>query len=43
VTAPTWFGFLLVTWAFLAAAAVPAQQPKASEFQVKAAYLYNFG
>lgn len=28
---------------FLYALALPAQQPKVSEYQVKAAYLYNFG
>jgi hypothetical protein len=30
-------------WALLAAPCLHAQQPKANEFQVKAAYLYNFG
>jgi hypothetical protein len=30
-------------WALLAVPCLHAQQPKANEFQVKAAYLYNFG
>jgi YfiR/HmsC-like len=33
----------IASWAFLADPYSHAQQPKASEFQVKAAYLYNFG
>ena len=33
----------VVSWVFLAVSSLRAQQPKASEFQVKAAYLYNFG
>jgi len=34
---------MLIAWAFFAATSLPAQQPKPSEYQVKAAYLYNFG
>jgi uncharacterized protein DUF4154 len=34
---------LIMTWVFSAQPPLGAQQPKASEFQVKAAYLYNFG
>lgn len=33
----------IVSWMFCADPFLYAQQPKASEFQVKAAYLYNFG
>ncbi len=33
----------IVSWFFCADPFLHAQQPKASEFQVKAAYLYNFG
>lgn len=33
----------IVSWVFLPTSSLRAQQPKASEFQVKAAYLYNFG
>lgn len=33
----------IVSWLFLAVSSLHGQQPKASEFQVKAAYLYNFG
>jgi uncharacterized protein DUF4154 len=42
---PTFVRFLtmVIAWAFFAATALPAQQPKPSEYQVKAAYLYNFG
>jgi hypothetical protein len=31
------------SWVFFPISSLRAQQPKASEFQVKAAYLYNFG
>jgi len=34
---------IAIACVFLAATALPAQQPKPSEYQVKAAYLYNFG
>jgi hypothetical protein len=34
---------LAAAWALLFAASAPAQQPRASEYQVKAAYLFNFG
>jgi len=34
---------MVTAWAFFAAAALLAQQAKPSEYQVKAAYLYNFG
>ena len=34
---------VLVILFFLTPSSLPAQQPKASEFEVKAAYLYNFG
>jgi hypothetical protein len=34
---------MMAAWAFFAASGLPAQQPKPSEYQVKAAYLYNFG
>jgi len=34
---------MVIAWVFLAAGGLPAQQPKPSEYQVKAAYLYNFG
>jgi hypothetical protein len=42
---PAFLRFLtvVIAWAFLAATGLPAQQPKPSEYQVKAAYLYNFG
>jgi YfiR/HmsC-like len=33
----------IMSWAFCPEPLLRAQQPKASEFQVKAAYLYNFG
>jgi hypothetical protein len=33
----------IVSWVLLAVSSLRAQQPKANEFQVKAAYLYNFG
>jgi len=33
----------ILSWMFCADPFLYAQQPKASEFQVKAAYLYNFG
>jgi len=34
---------MLIAWAFFAPTGLLAQQPKPSEYQVKAAYLYNFG
>jgi hypothetical protein len=34
---------MILSWIFLADPLSNAQQPKANEFQVKAAYLYNFG
>lgn len=34
---------MILSWIFLAGPSSNAQQPKANEFQVKAAYLYNFG
>ena len=37
------FRTVLIAWAFFTATGSPAQQPKPSEYQVKAAYLYNFG
>jgi YfiR/HmsC-like len=40
---PSRLRFLVVAWALVAATGLPAQQPKPNEFQVKAAYLYNFG
>jgi hypothetical protein len=33
----------ILAWAFCVEPLLDAQQPRASEFQVKAAYLYNFG
>lgn len=33
----------ILCWVFLVGSCSNAQQPKANEFQVKAAYLYNFG
>ena len=38
-----WFTALIVIFALLHFPVLQAQQPRASEFQVKAAYLYNFG
>ena len=42
---PTFLRFLtmVIALVFPTAAILPAQQPKPSEYQVKAAYLYNFG
>ena len=37
------FRAMVIAWAFFAATGLPAQQPKPNEYQVKAAYLYNFG
>lgn len=37
------FRTMLIAWVCFAATGLPAQQPKPSEYQVKAAYLYNFG
>ena len=37
------FSMVPVVWVLLAGAGLFAQQPKPSEYQVKAAYLYNFG
>jgi len=37
------FRAMIIAWAFFAATGLPAQQPKPNEYQVKAAYLYNFG
>ena len=37
------FRTVLIAWVFFAATGLPAQQPKPNEYQVKAAYLYNFG
>jgi YfiR/HmsC-like len=34
---------ITVAWGLLAVPGLPAQNPKPTEFQVKAAYLYNFG
>jgi hypothetical protein len=34
---------VILSWIFIAVPRSNAQQPKANEFQVKAAYLYNFG
>jgi hypothetical protein len=34
---------MAVAWTFLVASGSHAQQPRPSEYQVKAAYLYNFG
>jgi hypothetical protein len=44
----SWCGFLqfltmVIAWAFFTATGLLAQQAKPSEYQVKAAYLYNFG
>jgi hypothetical protein len=33
----------ILLWSMLVVPCLPAQQPKPNEFQVKAAYLYNFG
>ncbi|MBZ5695847.1 MAG: YfiR family protein [Acidobacteriia bacterium] len=33
----------IVSWVFFAGPSLHAQQPKPSEYQVKAAYIYNFG
>jgi hypothetical protein len=50
--APQWRGFrdrvllpmmAVVVWALLVPASMVAQQAKPSEYQVKAAYIYNFG
>ena len=42
---PTFLRFLtmVIATVFFTAALLPAQQPKPNEYQVKAAYLYNFG
>jgi hypothetical protein len=37
------FRTMVIAWAFFAGTGLLAQQPKPSEYQVKAAYLYNFG
>ena len=37
------FQAVLIAWAFFVATSLPAQQAKPSEYQVKAAYLFNFG
>jgi uncharacterized protein DUF4154 len=37
------FSIVAVVWVLLAGGSLFAQQPKPSEYQVKAAYLYNFG
>ncbi len=37
------FPAMVIAWTFFAATGLLAQQPKPSEYQVKAAYLYNFG
>ena len=37
------FWTMVIAWTFLAGTGLLAQQPKPSEYQVKAAYLYNFG
>lgn len=37
------FMAMAVAWALVGASSLPAQQSKPSEYQVKAAYLYNFG
>jgi hypothetical protein len=34
---------MVIAWAFFAGTGLLAQQPKPSEYQVKAAYLFNFG
>jgi len=34
---------LIIAWVLFMATDLPAQQPKPGEYQVKAAYLYNFG
>ena len=33
----------IVSWALIASPSLPAQQARPSEYQVKAAYIYNFG
>jgi hypothetical protein len=39
----TWRAVLALGWLMVAAAGVRAQNPKPTDYQVKAAYLYNFG
>lgn len=37
------FRAMVIAWAFFAVTGLQAQRPKPDEYQVKAAYLYNFG
>src|SRR5258708_7658819 len=34
---------VVLAWSLIGVSSLPAQQPKATAYEVKAAYLYNFG
>jgi len=37
------FAAVVLAWSLIGVSSLPAQQPKATAYEVKAAYLYNFG